>query len=61
MDLAARAEEISTHRINKDEEQPPDALIEIVSSVDAYACMSDMYAYIMCALFVWGNNLIGFQ
>lgn len=35
MDLSVRSEEICAHRISKDEEQPPDALIVIVLSVNA--------------------------
>lgn len=44
MDLAVRAEDISTHRINKNQEQPPDASAETVLSVDAYAGLICMHA-----------------
>ena len=50
MDLASRAEETSTRRISKDDEQPPiTVLTEVMVSADTYACTSVMYAYyILC-------------
>lgn len=58
MDLAARAEETSMHRISRDYEQPPiTALTEVMVSADAYACMLlCMHTIYPVCMFVWGNN-----
>lgn len=53
MDLAARAEETSAHRISEDYEQTPiTVLTELMVSADAYACTSVMYAYYISCLYV---------